>query len=85
MKTETVRARVEPALKNDVESILSTLGLSMSQAIELYLWQIKLKHGIPFDVRIPNEVTKATFSQTDRGEELKEYSSMDELFKNLDD
>ena len=54
MKTMTVRARIEPNLKHDVEHVLSELGLSFSEAIELFLRQVKLNNGIPFDIRIPN-------------------------------
>ena len=61
MKTETVRARIEPELKQDVESVLAKLGLSFSEAIELFLRQVKLNNGIPFDIRIPNKKTLKTF------------------------
>ncbi|HAT4482010.1 MULTISPECIES: type II toxin-antitoxin system RelB/DinJ family antitoxin [Legionella] len=83
MKTATVRARVEPELKLEVESVLNELGLSVSEAIELYLHQIKLIHGIPFDIRLPNKVTQQTFKKTDEGSELNYYDNSDDLFKKL--
>jgi DNA-damage-inducible protein J len=83
MKTATVRARVEPELKFEVESVLNELGLSVSEAIELYLRQIKLVHGIPFDIRLPNKVTQKTFRQTDEGHELNYYDNSEDLFKKL--
>lgn len=76
-KTATVRARIEPALKLEVESVLDELGLSVSEAIEMYLYQIKLVHGIPFDIRLPNKVTQDTFKQSDRGEHLNYYEKKD--------
>jgi DNA-damage-inducible protein J len=36
MKTTTVRARIEPSLKKDIEPVLAELGLSVSEAIVLY-------------------------------------------------
>ncbi|HHX8598193.1 TPA: type II toxin-antitoxin system RelB/DinJ family antitoxin [Legionella pneumophila] len=83
MKTATVRARIEPELKSEVESVLNELGLSVSEAIELYLRQIKLVHGIPFDIRLPNKVTQKTFKQTDEGNELNYYYNLEDLFKKL--
>lgn len=83
MKTATVRARIEPELKFEVESVLNELGLSVSEAIEIYLRQIKLVHGIPFDIRMPNQLTKKTFEQTDRGEDLNYYESTKDLFDKL--
>ncbi|HHS8465338.1 TPA: type II toxin-antitoxin system RelB/DinJ family antitoxin [Legionella pneumophila] len=83
MKTATVRARVEPELKLEVESVLNELGLSVSEAIELYLHQIKLVHGIPFDIRLPNATTQETFKKTDEGSELNYYDDSSDLFKKL--
>lgn len=34
-KTETIRARVEPALKRDAEAVLKKIGLTSSEAITL--------------------------------------------------
>lgn len=84
MKTATVRARVEPELKLEVESVLNDLGLSVSEAIEIYLRQIKLVHGIPFDVRIPNKITQKTFEHTDRAEDLNCYESVKDMFDKLE-
>lgn len=53
----TVRARVDGALKNEVESIFHELGLTTSQAITLFLKKVKMERGIPFDLKIPNETT----------------------------
>jgi DNA-damage-inducible protein J len=57
LKTATVRARVEPRLKREVEDILEELGLPASETIQLLYRQIKLHRGLPFDLRIPNERT----------------------------
>ena len=53
-KTATLNFRVNPDLKNRVENILSSLGLTMSSAIDIYLNQISLTGGIPFPLKLPN-------------------------------
>ncbi|MEM9243598.1 MAG: type II toxin-antitoxin system RelB/DinJ family antitoxin [Pseudomonadota bacterium] len=83
MKSETVRARVEPKLKHDVQSVLNRLGLSFSQAIELFLYQVKLQKGLPFDVKIPNKETLKTFEKTDKGKNLVHYKNPKEMFDKL--
>ncbi|OGT65527.1 MAG: hypothetical protein A3J38_01740 [Gammaproteobacteria bacterium RIFCSPHIGHO2_12_FULL_45_9] len=83
MKTATVRARVEPRLKHDVEPILAELGLSFSEAIELYLRQIKLNNGIPFDIRIPNKETLKTFNETNKGKNLIRHKNAKDMFAKL--
>jgi DNA-damage-inducible protein J len=84
-KTETVRARIEPTLKKNVEKILKKLGMSTTDAITIFFRQITLHRGLPFSVNIPNKETLETFAKTDRGEELNKYEIIDELFKRLDE
>ena len=83
-KTEMIRARVEPELKQDVEKIFSTLGLSPTQAITLFYKQVALYRGLPFGVKIPNEETLEALRQANTGEGLTEYNSVDELIAELD-
>lgn len=52
-KTATLNIRVKPGIKENAERVLSELGISMSSAIDMYLRQIILVRGIPFDVIIP--------------------------------
>jgi DNA-damage-inducible protein J len=83
-RTASVRARVEPRLKADVEKLLRRLGLTATEAITLFYSQIRLQQGLPFPVVIPNPTTRRTFEATDRGEELNKYESLDEMFVALD-
>jgi DNA-damage-inducible protein J len=83
-RTATVRARVEPRLKADVERLLHRLGISTTEAINLFYSQIRLRKGLPFPVEIPNEQTRKTFEATDRGEGLNAYESLDQMFEALD-
>jgi len=52
-RTANVFARVEPELKEDSESILSQLGIPMSNAIGLFLRQVVIHRGLPFEVKLP--------------------------------
>ena len=54
-KSANLYARIEPELKEQAESILSTLGISSSNAINMFYRQIVLKGGIPFELKIPSE------------------------------
>ena len=83
-RTATVRARVEPELKADVEKLLHELGLSTTEAINLFYSQVRLRQGLPFPVEMPNAETQKTFEATDRGEDLNSYESLDEMFEALD-
>lgn len=83
-KTATIQARIDPDVKNKAQTVLSKLNITMSEAISIFLTQVSLNRGIPFDVKIPNELTAETLLKSERGEDLHEVSSSDELFRELD-
>src|SRR4030066_1787566 len=83
MKTATIRARTEPRLKADAERVFRKLGISSSEAINLFYAQVRLRKGLPFPVDIPNAKTRKTFEKTDRGEDLHEYPSLNDFFKKM--
>jgi DNA-damage-inducible protein J len=82
-KTSTVRARIEPELKNKAEQVFRNLGLTTTQAITLFYRQVELRKGLPFDVVIPNETTRRTFSDTDAGRNLVMCEDADDMFRKL--
>jgi addiction module RelB/DinJ family antitoxin len=52
-KNETLHIRVNENVKTNAEKTLDLLGLSISEAINLFLHQIPLVGGLPFDVKVP--------------------------------
>ena len=52
-KTTSIYTRVEPELKEQVEQVLLKLGLPMASAISLFLHQIVIHNGLPFDLKLP--------------------------------
>ena len=52
-KTSSVFARVEPDIKEQAEQVLNELGIPMSNAIGLFLKQVVLQRGIPFEMKLP--------------------------------
>jgi DNA-damage-inducible protein J len=83
-KTAVVKARIEPDLKDEVESIFNELGLSTTEAVTLFYRQVKLRSGLPFEVAIPNKVTLKTLQDTDAGKNLVRAKDKEELFEKLD-
>jgi DNA-damage-inducible protein J len=82
-KTATIRTRIEPGLKSEVEDILARLGLTPSETVQLLYRQIKLQRGLPFDVRIPNNLTTRTLNASKAGKNVKRFGSKKELFADL--
>lgn len=52
-RTSTVFTRIEPEIKEQAELVLAKLGISMSSAMNMFLRQIVLQKGIPFELKLP--------------------------------
>ena len=82
-KTATVRARVEPALKDKAEEVLEQLGMSPTTAISMFYEQITLRQALPFDVALPNAVTRAAMADAEAGR-VTRAADKKSLFEQLD-
>jgi DNA-damage-inducible protein J len=82
-KSATIQARISPEVKREAQSILNQLHISMSEAIAMYLTQITLHKGIPFEIKIPNKTTQKTLSESEEGKNLHRVDSVTDLFKEL--
>jgi addiction module RelB/DinJ family antitoxin len=56
VKEAVVRARVESSLKEEAESVFACLGISTTEAIRMFLTQVKMRRGLPFAVEIPADL-----------------------------
>ena len=54
-KNELIHIRIEPTVKEKSEDIFNKLGINMSYAVSLFLNQVILKNGFPFNIELPNE------------------------------
>lgn len=78
-KTEMIRARVEPALKEKAEDVLAHLGLTPTEAITLFYKQVTMHRGLPFPVRIPNAATRKAMREARSGKGLKVWPGVEAL------
>lgn len=86
-KTDTLHIRIEPNVKLKAEETLNDLGLSITEAINVFLNQVILNDGIPFEIKKPrfNKETIQAIEDTKNGKNLsKTFDSVDEMFKELD-
>lgn len=59
MRDEVIHARVQASIKEKSEKIFDVIGISMSQAINLFLKQVTLKKGLPFKLDSEEKETDA--------------------------
>jgi DNA-damage-inducible protein J len=82
-KTAVISARIDPKLKHSAEKVFNELGLTTTQAITLFYKQVELERGLPFAVRVPNDVTVEALQQARTRQELESFNTFDDLFKDL--
>jgi len=82
-KSTVIHARIDAELKHSAEKALERIGLSASEAIRLFYRQIEMHQGIPFELRVPNELTSETLDKSERGEDVHQAKDTEDLFKQL--
>ncbi len=82
-KTAMIRARAEPRLKNKVEQIFEALGLSASEAINLFYCRVEIENGLPFDLKIPNAKTIHAMNDVEKKKNLRSHENVEDMLKDL--
>lgn len=77
MRTEVIRSRIDPAAKEQANIIIHNMGLTMSDAIRLFLYQVIAEQKIPFAIRQLNEETIAALRAAESGD--VQPTTLDEL------
>ncbi|MGH6907327.1 MAG: type II toxin-antitoxin system RelB/DinJ family antitoxin [Aestuariivirga sp.] len=82
-KTATITARIEPELKRNAETVLEKLGVNTTDAVTMFLSQVVLRRGLPFEVRLPNAATRAAMTELETGGGHKSAAATSEAFRRL--
>ncbi|MDA3920801.1 MAG: type II toxin-antitoxin system RelB/DinJ family antitoxin [Salinisphaera sp.] len=81
-KTVDVRARIGAEEKQRASDTLASMGLTVSQAIRLFLNDVAETQSLPFEIKTPNRQTVTALKELDRGDG-QTYESVDEMFDTL--
>lgn len=89
MATVSTQVRIDEVTKKQAVELLEGLGLNLSEAINMFLKQVVLHDGIPFDVKYPQfkpEVIEAMeeAKKISRDPNTKRYGSFSEALEDLD-
>jgi len=80
---DVVRARVGAKIKRDSEKALASMGLTMSEAIRLFLVQTVRLQALPFVIVAPNAETMQAIDEARTGK-VRKHASVDALFAELE-
>jgi DNA-damage-inducible protein J len=79
----TVKVKIEPELKKEVEEIFQKFGLTPMEAIKLFYRVVKLEKTLPFDVKIPNDETLQAIKDAEERKNLTECDDVNDLLRKL--
>ena len=87
-ETTNINIRMDIALKEEAESLLSEFGMNMTTAINVFLRQTVRQGKIPFEISVntPNAVTLAAMQEVEdmiNGKLPKRPQSVENLFEEL--
>ena len=77
----TIQVRIDETTKTQAKNVFEMLGMSLSEGICLFLRQVVMHQGLPFEVKIPNALTTKAFEESENRIDLHSASIIDGLFK----
>ena len=82
MLSVDVRCRIDPKTKEDAAEVIESMGLTVSDAIRLFLTRVASEGAIPFELRVPNAKTVAAISELESPKsrsKLKRHKNLDAM------
>ena len=83
LKSADIRFRIEADLKDNAIEVLNSCGLTISEAMRLFLRQVVATQGVPFDIRVPSEKTQRAMQEAMLIEQR--FDSMEAALEALDE
>ena len=69
--TTMVHVRVDERLKAQAAATLAAMGLSVSDAVRVFLTRVVAEQQLPFALQVPNAETRAAMAEADAN--FREY------------
>jgi len=83
--TSMVHVRVDENIKQEATETLALMGLSVSDAVRVFLTRVVVEKQLPFTLKVPNPETHAAMIEADaiaNGRKAR-FATADELFNDL--
>lgn len=84
-KTANLNIRIDPETKSRAEVLFNNFGLTVSEAVNVFLHQSLLYGGIPFELKMPNKETMDVLEEVvERKNLVGPFNSVSALIEDLD-
>lgn len=84
--TAMVHVRVDEKVKAEATETLAAMGLSVSDAVRVFLMRVVADKQLPFALRVPNAQTREAMAEAEElvSKQRMRFHSADELFDDLE-
>lgn len=85
--TTMVHVRVNEQVKTQATEALASMGLSVSDAVRVFLTRIAAEKQLPFALKVPNAETRAALAEAQEiiASRRARFTSADDLFRSLEE
>ena len=88
-QTSMLHIRVDDDIKEQATVALTTMGLSVSDAVRLFLRRVVVDQAFPLELKVPNAETQAAMEESRammarRRNGENRFASADEMFADLE-
>lgn len=84
--TTMVHVRVDEQVKAQATETLAAMGLTVSDAVRVFLMRVVAEQQMPFPLKVPNVETRAAMAEADEIARTRRarFASASELFDDLE-
>lgn len=84
--TTMVHVRVDEQVKAQATETLAAMGLTVSDAVRVFLMRVVAEQQMPFPLKVPNVETRAAMAEADEITRTRRarFASASELFDDLE-
>ena len=81
-QTSMLHVRVDDDIKAQANAVLGHMGMSMSEAVRIFLHRIAVDQAFPLELKVPNAKTRLAMSEAEEivRDKKARFESLDELF-----
>ena len=84
--TTMVHVRIDEKIKEEATRTLGAMGLSISDAVRVFLMRVVAEKQMPFPIKVPNDDTRVAMAEADEIARTRStrFSNAAELFDDLE-
>lgn len=90
-KTANINLRIDPDVKHEAEALFQSFGISVTDAINIFLHKSIMEGGFPFAIRQPRYSRETELAMQEARDiaagkqQAKRYGTVEDMFRDIDE